>query len=91
MPPMPSPPVPIGRPPAAAAKAAAIAATIFDVAAFRHVIQTHCNSPSPNPAIVAGRQVQVQSRIAARNAFRPNSVQIDMVPRCFKRKPPFSR
>ena len=58
MPPMPSPPVPIGMPPAtAAAKAAAIAATIFDVAAFRHVIQTHCDSPSPNPAIVAGCQV----------------------------------
>jgi len=39
----------------AAAKAAAIATTIFDVAAFRHVIQTHNDSPSPNPAIVAGR------------------------------------
>jgi hypothetical protein len=38
----------------AAAKAAAIAASIFDVAAFRHVIQAHCDSPSPNSAIVAG-------------------------------------
>src|SRR6185312_15511393 len=41
--------------PATAAAKSAIAAAIFEVAAFRHVIQAHRDSPSPNPAIVAGR------------------------------------
>ncbi len=59
---------------AAAETSAAVAAAIIDIPAFRQIIQAHCHSPSPNPAIVAGQHVEVQStRLPALdNAHRGN-------------------